>query len=114
VIDQPTLPFENRLGPSHHNAPETSGQAAVANFPRSGTQRVRVLLALYSADLTDDEIAHDTRLVGNSVRPRRGELVADGLVEDSGKRASSNFGHPAVVWTLTEDGLRAAKELTDG
>jgi predicted ArsR family transcriptional regulator len=64
--------------------------------------------------LTDDEIANKARLVSNSVRPRRGELVRDGLVQDSGHRRSSNMGHPAVVWTLTEEGLRAAKELTDG
>jgi hypothetical protein len=121
-------PFENRLGPSHHNAPETSGQAAVANYPRSGTQRAKVLVAIafcsvldenlrargFRFGATDDEIANAVGLVGNSVRPRRIELVRDGLVEDSGKRRSSNMGHPAVVWTLTEEGLRAAKELTDG
>jgi predicted ArsR family transcriptional regulator len=85
----------------------------VANYPREASQRQRILTALYSADLTDDEIANETRLVGNSVRPRRRRLVQDGLVEDSGKRTSSNFGHPAVVWTLTEEGLRVAKELAD-
>jgi predicted ArsR family transcriptional regulator len=94
----------------------------VANYPRSGTQRAKVLLVLHhdlmypgpEGGLTDDEIANRSRLLGNSVRPRRGELVADGLVQDSGHRRSSNMGHPAVVWTLTEEGLRAAKELTDG
>jgi len=119
VTEQPTLPFENRLGPSHHNAPETSGQAAVANYPRSGTQRAKVLNVIYQAlmfedGLTLDEIANWTGLVANSVRPRRKELERDGLVRDSGKRKSSNMGHPAVVWTLTQEGLRAAQELTDG
>jgi hypothetical protein len=119
VSDHPTLPFANRLGPSHHNAPETSGQAAEANFPRSGTQRARVLLTIYRHQwlrghgLTDDEIASYSKQIGNSVRPRRGELVRDGLVEDSGQRRGSNMGHPAVVWCLTDDGMRAAKELND-
>jgi hypothetical protein len=120
VTDQLPLPFENRLGPSHHSAPETSGQAAMANYPRSGTMRARVLWAVYRLTLwgkgggTDDEIANYAGMVGNSVRPRRGELVRDGLVDDGGHRRPSNMGHPAVVWTLTEEGLRAAKELTDG
>jgi hypothetical protein len=121
-VEARVTPFENRLGPSHHNAPETSAQAAEANFPRSGTQRAKVLLAIHDAmrvdywlaGLTLDEIANWTGLVGNSVRPRRRELEQDGLVEDSGFERSSNMGHPAVVWTLTEEGLRAAKELTDG
>ena len=122
MTDQAPLPFQNRLGPSHHNAPETSGQAAVANFPRSGTQRHRVLFHIWywtgeqhtPHGLTDDEIANRTGLLGNSVRPRRGELQRDGLVKDSGYRRSSNMGHPAVVWCLTDEGLRAARELTNG
>lgn len=114
---QPSLPFENRLGPSHHNAPETSGQAAEANFPRSGSQRAKVLLTIFRhlwlQGLTDDEIASYSKLVGNSVRPRRGELVKDGLVTDSGHRRGTWMGNPATVWCLTDEGLRAAKELTD-
>jgi hypothetical protein len=116
------LPFENRLGPSHHNAPETSGQAAVANYSTSGNKRQRVLLAIYEATasyhyapgLTLDEMANRTGLIGNTVRPRKVELEHDGLVTDSGYKRSSNMGKSAVVWTLTEEGLRAAKELTDG
>lgn len=120
MTDPTPLPFDNRLGPSHHNAPETSGQAAVANFPRSGTQRATVLDVIYRHSwlrghgLTDEEIATYAKLTGNSVRPRRGELVRDGLVVDSGERRGTWMGNPAVVWTLTEEGLRAAKELTDG
>lgn len=108
---QPSLPFTNYPGPSHRNAPETSRQAALANAPRSGTQRAKVLLALYDHALTDDEIAATTDLVGNAVRPRRGELVSGGFVEDSGHRRSSWMGHPAVVWQVTDKGARVAREL---
>jgi predicted ArsR family transcriptional regulator len=108
-------PFENRLGPSHHNAPETSALAALDNFPREATQRQKVLIALYRyGPLTLDEMANITGLIGNSVRPRRKRLEQDGMVEDSGERSTTNMGKPAVVWTLTDEGLRAAKELTDG
>ena len=115
VEDQRRI-YENCVGPSHHSAPETSRQAAEANAPRSGTQRAKVLLALFGArsrhlGLTDDQIAAETGLVGNAVRPRRGELVADGFVEDSGERRSSWMGHPAVVWTITARGALVAREL---
>jgi hypothetical protein len=123
-VNQASL-FENRQGPSHHNAPETSRQAAEANMPRSGTQRAKVLLTIYyesyrqngyveiagEGGLTLDEIANVAGMIGNSVRPRRKELEEAGLVEDSGFKRSSNMGQPAVVWCLTDLGLRAAKEL---
>jgi predicted ArsR family transcriptional regulator len=99
---------ENRPGPSHHNAPETSAQAAVANAPRSGTQRWRVLAALVRyGDWTDDDLCDLLNLHGNAVRPRRGELVAAGFVEDSGVRRPSAMGNPAVVWTATKAGREA-------
>jgi predicted ArsR family transcriptional regulator len=103
---------ENRPGPSHHNAPETSARAAVANAPRSGTQRWRVLRAVSFAGwtgLTDDEIGSKTGLHGNAVRPRRGELVKAGFVEDSGLRRPSVMGNPAVVWTATRAGREALR-----
>lgn len=96
---------EDRPGPSHHNAPETSAQAALANAPRSGTQRARVLAALVRyGGMTDDDIGTLLNLSGNAVRPRRGELVAAGFVKDSGDRMPSDMGNPAVVWVATERG----------
>ena len=87
---------------------------------RTAEDRLAIFLAIYNAawrtdrvGLTDMEIANRTGLTGDTVRPRRGELVKDGLVEDSSYKRSSNMGNPAVVWTLTDEGLRAAKELTD-
>ena len=113
--------FSNKAGPSHHNAPETSHQAALANAPRSGTQRARVLLAIHNfgyvdrngvgTGLNDDEIANASKLMGNSVRPRRGELHQGGFIEDAGRR-SSMLGNGSVVWSLTEKGRRAAMELS--
>jgi hypothetical protein len=119
MSDHPTLPFENRLGPSHHNAPETSGRAAEANFPHEASQRERVLMVIYrhqwlsGGGLTDQEIQTYTKLTGDSVRPRRGALVKDGLVKDSGHKRGTWMGNPSVVWTLTDEGLRVAKELTE-
>jgi predicted ArsR family transcriptional regulator len=109
---QPSLPFGG-VGPSHRNAPETSHQAALANAPRAFSQWKRVLLLLdhHWQGLTDDEIAKYTGLVGNSVRPRRRKLFQDGLIEDSGNRRSSWMGNPAVVWRITDDGARVAREL---
>jgi len=116
--------FPNSVGPSHHNAPETSHRAALANAPCSGSQRAKVLLAIHNFSyvdrnavgpgLNDDEIVNASKLTGNSVRPRRGELHRGGFIEDSGGRRSSMLGNDSVVWSLTDKGLRAARELTDG
>jgi predicted ArsR family transcriptional regulator len=112
LFDGPTDVAENRTGPSHHNAPETSAAAAVANAPRSGTQRARVLIAVARhGGLTDDEIGMVCGLSGNAVRPRRGELVQGGYVEDSGDRRPSAMGNEAVVWTATPRGVTTAIEL---
>lgn len=83
-----------------NDARATSRNAALRAYPRSGTQRERVLNLLknVSNGLTDDEIAHSLALSPNAARPRRVELVAGGWVKDSGVRRPSLCGSPAVVW----------------
>lgn len=85
---------------------ETSRQAAIGNYPRSGTQRARVLLLLASGPHTDNELVDLTGLSPSSVRPRRVELVEAGLVEDSGQRRKG-----CVVWATTDEGWLAALDL---
>jgi hypothetical protein len=48
--------------------------------------------------MTDEEITTRTGLAPNSVRPRRVELVARGLVKDSGMRRPTVSGRQATVW----------------
>lgn len=113
-----TDPAENRVGQARGDADEkgTSRAAALAVFPKSGTQRSRILTELLYAvreddhgGLTDEDLGFAVPLPLNTVRPRRGELVAGGWVTDSGLTRPTRTGHRATIWTLTE---RALAELT--
>jgi hypothetical protein len=68
-------PGGSELGPFARQS-ETSRRAALRNYPRSGSQRERVLAALAaSTSLTREELATELRLPDNSVRPRVRELL---------------------------------------
>ncbi|MCH9681565.1 MAG: hypothetical protein K0V04_09040 [Deltaproteobacteria bacterium] len=66
------------------------------------TFRGRVLAALREGPKTDDELCVATGLRDNSVRPRRIELVREGLVENSGHVRPTRSGNAAIVWRLRE------------
>lgn len=88
-----TAPFQT------HSA--TSRDAAAKILPALGTLRRKVLEALqYSGaeGMTDEEMQGRLHLTGSTQRPRRVELVAAGLVVDSGKRRAAESGRNAVVW----------------
>lgn len=93
----------SNLGPL--GSTETSRKAALDNYPRSGTQRHRVLMALYVASRTRQEIAKATDLPDNSVRPRVKELMTGGWVETTGETRVTETGSDADVLKLTMKGL---------
>jgi hypothetical protein len=106
-IDAPTP------GPSRRTDPETSHAAGAAVAPRTGTWRRKVLEALGDdaaagrRGLTDIEL--ERRWPGarpQTIRTRRSELVAAGLVEDSHDRRLTDTGSMAIVWRLTYAGAR--------
>ena len=66
------------------------------------TFRGQVLDALRAGAKTDEEICRATGLRGSSVRPRRLELVQEGLVEDSGQVRPTHSGRDAIVWRIKE------------
>jgi hypothetical protein len=88
---------------------DTSAAALAAALPKASGNRARVLKYVRwtcnnfpsRGGATDVELATLTKLSANSVRPRRGELVAQGWIEDSGVRRDHN-GRPHIVWSLTE------------
>lgn len=85
---------------------DTTRAAAAAVLPRSGTQRRKVYDAILDAaergygGATDLELTRATGLGGNSVRPRRLELVEAGLVVDTGHRRTAE-GTAHIVWGPT-------------
>jgi hypothetical protein len=80
---------------------DTSRDAAAKILPAVGTLRRKVLEALQavgSQGMTDEELQSRLNLTGSTQRPRRIELVAAGLVIDSGQRRPAESGRSAVVW----------------
>lgn len=88
------------------NARPTSLKAAAAVYPRTGTQRRRVMDAIADATrrghggATDPEIQRHLDMSPNTERPRRLELVEQGFVADSGRVRVEN-GHDHIVWCAT-------------
>jgi hypothetical protein len=83
-----------------HNGTPTSKAAAVAIQPSAATLRAKVLEAIRAAPagLTDEEGQAATGLRVQTYTPRRGELVKQGLIEDSGSTRATSSGRKAVVW----------------
>ena len=89
-----------------HNGTPTSKAAAKAIEPSAATLRAKVLDAIRAAPggLTDEEGQAVTGLKVQTYTPRRGELVKQGLIEDSGGTRATSSGRKAVVWTATKGG----------
>jgi hypothetical protein len=107
----------DRTGKVRNDALGTSQEAARLISVKSGSQRAKVLLALYRwGDLTDFEIQQRLELDQNSERPRRGELVDAFMVQavTNGQGAAITRRHNGrdwQVWSLTEDGATVAFDL---
>lgn len=105
----------NVPGAVHRDDPPTSHQAALANAPRSGSQRGRLLLALAAAGehgMTDYGASIAARIARPHVAgTRRAELLRLGLVEEAGGTALTDTGSPALLWRLTEAGRTVAEQM---
>jgi hypothetical protein len=89
-----------------HRVPDrdTSIAAARGASSKAGTNRAIALEILrnHPDGLTDFELSEISKIQQNSIGKRRGELVAAGLVRDSGKRRPSWTGSPSIVWVVTD------------
>lgn len=104
LFDQPTRPAARRTDPL------TSHQAAASIGPTELRESQKAVLRIIAAMSigTDDAIASEyerhrerwglPRQSPSGLRTRRKELVAFGLVEDSGKRAALVSGRQSIVW----------------
>ena len=85
-------------GGSH---PDTSHEAAVRVWPKTGTQRAKILQLLYNlwpGGLTDEEIQDRTGMGGSSERPRRIELTGMGWVINTLHTRETHGGDQAIIW----------------
>lgn len=99
------------------DAHQTSLAAAKAVWPRSGTQREKVMIELYRSlaqrgGMTDDELVQCTG-TGVKAGVRRQELVAMGYAEDSGTVRKTRSGCDAIVWRLTPEIQAKIKRVVD-
>lgn len=88
--------------------PDTSHEAAASVTNLTGTQRAISWLFDKFGELTDEQLqAHYRRLIyqgdapaasESGIRSRRAELVARGVITDTGKRSKMLSGRNAIVW----------------
>ena len=88
---------------------DTSRAAAALIEPRTGSLRHQVFAYLrHHGPATDEKIQEELGMPASTERPRRVELVRDGLVADTGQRALTHSGRRAVLWAVTSRGRRVA------
>lgn len=82
--------------------PDTSQEAGKMVPEVRVTDRQRALLAhqAHPDGLTDFELAELMGRQQTSAGKRRGELAAQGLIRDSGRRRPAPSGAKAIVWVL--------------
>lgn len=98
----------NALGGFRAGDHETSRKAAIYNYPRSGNQRHRILMALAAAGehgLITDEMLELTRIPYVSASARVTELCDGGWIEDSKRTRQTRLGAEAKIWVVTEKAL---------
>ena len=86
--------------PAQRHSP-TSRAAAAAIEPRAGTHRwavLRLIRRYRTLGVTDEQMQDWLPMNPSTQRPRRIELVAAGLVADSGRTRPTRSGRQAVVW----------------
>lgn len=99
-------PDENALGGFTSDS-ETSRKAALDNYPRSGSQRYRCLVAIAKSGIagrTFDELRQELDLY--SADRRLSELKDGGWIESNGQERKTQHGSDAVVYILTGKGQR--------
>jgi len=77
--------------------------ATATALPFNGTVREEIFEAIKDAPdgLTDEELQMNLGFIGNTERPRRGELVAAGRIRQSGTRQTES-GRQATVWVANK------------
>lgn len=92
------------VAPVGNRHPSTAKVTAEAALPRAGSKRRQVYdWIVRRRGLTDDQIEYLTGWSHQSVSAARNTLLTDGLIEDSGERATTRYGNDAIIWRSTLD-----------
>ncbi len=90
---------------SRSTDPRTSKAAALANKPRAGSQRARLLEAIVGRDptgMTAEQASRATSIRLNSASTRMSELMRGGWIQESGETRRTSTGERAIVYVATE------------
>lgn len=101
--------------PGYASGSDTSRDAAAHASKSSTADRTRALELFKSGWRgTDWELAHALEIPYESAQPRRSELTAKGLVQNSGHRSkNSRSGLSATVWEKTNPVAKKPKWQTE-
>lgn len=106
--------LDGSLGPFSKDS-ETSRQAALQNYPKSGTQRHKVLVAIGRSGAygrTRDELASELGLPDSGTDARVWELLRGGFVREDGDRTRETQAKAqASVLVLTDKGIREFNDV---
>ena len=87
----------------------TSKEAAKEIEPHVPNLREIVYMIYSRPDgATDEQVCIATGLSGNTVRPRRSEILAAGRIKDSGERRKTMSGRNAIVWVAVQETTKNA------
>ena len=81
-----------------HSAPSFLAAEAVRPTRATGQALVLKLLRLHKGGLSDEQMQESLAMNPSTQRPRRIELVEQGLVRDSNIRAKTRSGRFATLW----------------
>lgn len=96
-------PTAARIGRWNRKGQLTQRNAAVDNYPRSGSQRGRILALIASVGpMTSDEAEHRLRLPHQSCSARFNELMNGGWIVDTNEKAMTRTGSEAILWDLSD------------
>ena len=98
LFDDPMGQLDELLPFQRHSI--TSESAAMSMGSRAKGVRRKVLEALRERPMTDEELIEQLGGNPSTIRPRRVELYADGLIEPAGTR-KTHSNRDAVVWQTT-------------
>jgi len=95
--------------PAADNNASLEAAAHVSRTGRAARIRRQVLSAIASAPATDQQLEERLQEPGNTIRPRRKELLDDGLVEHSGDFRPTTSGRKSKVYRVTPAGLEVLR-----
>lgn len=112
IIAHPDLLRVDRPQSAPHSNQTTSRKAALTVAPRAGSQRWRVLTAIFNAGetgITRDELEARLGLSGNTIRPRVRELLDGGFAKETDRTRRTRANADSIVLTCLAKGELALR-----